>query len=113
MSKNRFESQDTKKRTISSGKMTVALFVVVMALFFGGVSFLSNSSLRDEKGILEKAINRDVVHCYAVEGFYPPSISYIEEHFGLEYDHEKYLVDYESIGNNIFPNIMIIERNTK
>lgn len=111
MSKNRFENPERKKRIIPINGLTIAMFAVIIAVFFLGVSFLTNSSVRDEKGILEKAINRDIVHCYAVEGFYPPSISYIEEHFGLTYDHEKYLVDYETIGNNIMPNIMIIERN--
>lgn len=111
MSRNRFENPDKKKRILTSGKSTVLVFVIVMATFLLGVYYLSNSSVRDEKGILEKAINRDIVHCYAVEGFYPPSIKYIEEHFGLTYDHDKYLIDYESFGNNLMPNIMIIERD--
>lgn len=113
MSTNRFQTADTKKRILSSNALAIFSFILVMAVFFWGVSLLSNSSVRDEKGILEDAINRDIIHCYAVEGFYPPTIDYIEEHFGLTYDHDKYLIDYESIGNNIMPNVMIIERNTK
>lgn len=112
MSKNRFQTPDTKKRTYSSVSLTVVVFIFVIAVFFLGITFLSNSSARDDKGILEEAINRDIIHCYSVEGFYPPSIDYIEEHFGLTYDHDKYLIDYESIGNNIMPNVIIIERDT-
>lgn len=113
MSKNRFENPDNKKRIRGSSSVSIIAFVAILTMFLLGVSFLSNSSIRDEKDILEKAINRDIVHCYAVEGFYPPSLGYIEEHFGLTYDHDKYIVDYESIGNNIMPNIMIIERNVQ
>jgi len=110
MSRNRFQTPDTKKRILSSNALAVVSFVLIMAAFFWGVSLLSNSSVNDEKRILEDAINRDVVHCYSVEGFYPPTIEYIEEHFGLTYDHDDYLVDYEYVGNNIMPNVMIIER---
>lgn len=113
MKDNRFRSPGNKKRIIESVNFSVLFFVIVMAIFMLGISMLSNSSVRDEKEILTKAINKDVIHCYAVEGFYPPSLAYIEDHYGLTYDHSKYLVDYESIGNNILPNVMIIERNTK
>lgn len=113
MKDNRFRSPGNKKRIIESVNFSVLFFVIVMAVFMLGISMLSNSSVRDEKEILTKAINKDVIHCYAVEGFYPPSLAYIEDHYGLTYDHSKYLVDYESIGNNILPNVMIIERNTK
>lgn len=113
MKDNRFRSPGTKKKIIESVNFSVLFFVLVMALFMSGISLLSKSSVRDEKDILTKAINKDIIHCYAVEGFYPPSMAYIEEHYGLTYDHKKYLVDYESIGNNILPNVMIIERNTK
>ena len=113
MKDNRFRSPGTKKRIVESVNFSVLFFVFVMVLFLAGISVLSNSSVRDEKDILTKAINKDVIHCYAVEGFYPPSLAYIEEHYGLTYDHAKYLIDYEAIGNNILPNVMIIERNTK
>lgn len=113
MKDNRFRSPGTKKRIFDSANFSVLIFVLVMAAFLFGISALSNSSVTDEKDILLKAINKDVIHCYAVEGFYPPSLGYIEQRYGLTYDHSRFLVDYESIGNNILPNIMIIERNAK
>jgi hypothetical protein len=64
----------------------------------------------NQKDILTDAINRDVVHCYSIEGFYPPSIEYIEEHYGLTYDRDLFIVDYEPIASNLMPNITIIER---
>ncbi|HOO28469.1 MAG TPA: hypothetical protein PLU43_08385, partial [Lachnospiraceae bacterium] len=69
------------------------------------------SSVNDEKEILTNAVNRDIVHCYAVEGMYPPSLHYIEKNYGLTYDHDRFIIDYEAIGSNIMPSVMIIERN--
>lgn len=113
MNNNRFQNPNLRKRILESSNLSIAFFIVVICVFLFGVSFLSNSSVRDEKEILTNAINKDIVHCYAVEGFYPPTLSYIEDHYGLSYNTEKYLIDYESVGNNIMPNVMIIERNKK
>ncbi len=90
--------------------MSVLVFVVVIAAFIIGINAVSNSTLTDDRTLLEKAVTKDIVHCYAVEGVYPPSLKYIEDHYGLTYDHDKYIVSYESIGSNIMPSVMIIEK---
>ena len=59
---------------------------------------------------LETALARDITHCYAVEGFYPPSLSYMEEHYGLTYDKDLFFVDYQPIGSNIRPDVTVISR---
>ena len=53
------------------------------------------------------------MHCYALEGFYPPSLEYMEEHYGLTYDKSAYIVDYQPVGNNIYPNYTIIKKGEK
>ncbi len=113
MSTNRFQKQPLAKRISESVNFSVLFFVVVMCLFLAGISFLSSSDARDDKQILSDALQRDIVHCYAVEGFYPPTLSYIEQHYGLTYNHSDYLVDYEYVGENVMPNVMIIERGGK
>lgn len=108
---NRFVRPDLKKRILESVNVSVAFFVLVMVLFLLGISMLSSSSVNDDEQILRNAINKDIIHCYAVEGFYPPTLDYIEDHYGLTYDHDKFLVDYEAIGNNVMPNVMVIVRS--
>ena len=39
---------------------------------------------------------------------YPESLSYLEEHYGITYDKENYVVDYEIIGSNILPDVTVI-----
>ena len=107
---NRFNKPDFLKRIFNAQSLSVVVFVVVIAIFLIGINAVSNSTLTDDKSLLEKAVTKDIVHCYAVEGVYPPSLQYIEEHYGLTYDHSKYIVSYESIGSNIMPSVMIIER---
>lgn len=110
---NRFNRPGLKKRIIDSVNFSVVFFVAVVAVFIIGITMIADKNSNDSKDILEEALNRDIVHCYAVEGYYPPSLDYIEEHYGLTYDHDRFLVDYESIGNNIMPTVTIVEKNVK
>ncbi len=107
---NRFNKPDRLKRIFNSRTLSIIVFVLVIVVFIIGINAVSNSSLTDDRTLLEKAVRKDIVHCYAVEGVYPPSLKYIEEHYGLTYDHQKYIVSYESIGSNIMPSVMIIDK---
>lgn len=108
---NRFSKPGLKKRIMDSVSMSVILFVVIIMVFIIGISYISQTSRKGQKDILTDAINKDIVHCYAIEGYYPPSLSYIEDHYGLTYDRSKYIIDYEPIGNNIYPDFIVLEKN--
>ena len=110
---NRFSKTNFKSHILKSINYSLLLFIAVIAIFIFGINFIANKNLSNEKEILTNAINRDVIHCYAVEGFYPENLKYIEEKYGLNYDHDKYIINYESIGSNIMPQITIIERKDK
>ncbi len=108
---NRFQKPNLGKRILQSVNFSILFFLAVIGIFLYGIATVSSGSTRDEKRILDEAIHKDIVHCYAVEGMYPPSLSYMEEHYGLTFDHDKFLVDYEPIGANIMPNVTILERS--
>ncbi len=110
---NRFQKPNLGKRILQSVNFSILFFVAIIGVFLFGIATVSSGTAEDERRILEEAIHKDIVHCYAVEGMYPPTLSYMEEHYGLIYDHDKYLVDYETIGSNIMPNVTIIERSGK
>ncbi len=110
---NRFNKPSLKKRITESMNFSVFFFLVVIIVFLFGISFISSTSSRDSKQVLTDALNRDIIHCYAIEGYYPPSLAYIEDHYGLTYDKSKYLVDYVPVGDNIMPSLTIVEINRK
>ena len=60
--------------------------------------------------ILEKAVNRSITQCYALEGTYPPDMEYLTAHYGLTYDEDLFFVDYQTVGANIYPDVTIIEK---
>lgn len=110
---NRFTKKNLKNRIFDSVNFSILFFIVVIAVFIIGITAISSKNEKNDKEILVNALNKDIVHCYAIEGYYPPNLQYIEEHYGLIYDKTKYLVDYESIGNNIMPNVTIVEKKQK
>lgn len=54
------------------------------------------------------AIMRGAVQCYAIEGRYPESLSYLEKHYGISYDKNKFVVSYEIVGSNTMPQVSVI-----
>ncbi len=110
---NRFQKPNLGKRILQSVNFSILFFIAVIGIFLYGIATVSSGTAEDERRILDEAIHKDIVHCYAVEGMYPPNLAYMEEHYGLTYDHDKFLVDYETIGANIMPNVSIIERRSQ
>lgn len=89
--------------------MQAVLIAAVFAAVWHGINTVSVEAARQQKESLEEAVRKDMVHCYAMEGRYPESVAYMEEHYGLTYDKEKYRVDYEIVGSNLMPDVMVIE----
>ena len=48
--------------------------------------------------------------CYAAEGIYPPDISYLEEHYGIQIDKDRFAVYYDVFASNLMPDITVIEK---
>lgn len=99
------KKQDSRFKGILGPILT---FMLVFALFYYGISSLGSSADHQEQFGAEQAIRRSAVHCYATQGFYPPSITYLEEHYGLQLNREKYTFVYEVIGDNIMPIIRVV-----
>lgn len=58
--------------------------------------------------MVESAIARAAVECYALEGFYPPELRYLTERYGVAIDEGRYFVDYQFIGSNLMPDITVL-----
>lgn len=88
--------------------LSTLAFLLLLALFLIGITSVNKTTIEKQQESLQTALERDVLHCYAVEGFYPPSLDYIKEHYGLSYDEDTFYVDYKPIGSNIMPDMTIL-----
>ena len=103
-------SIEKEKKSITSYTPIILLVMVLVAfsLFAGN---MTDSNSAREKEILQKAIDRSITQCYALEGVYPDNLEYLEQEYGLTYNKEHFFVDYQYIGSNLRPDITIIERD--
>jgi len=84
--------------------------VIVLLCFLSAVSNVSRSQEDEEMRRLEDAIRRNTVACYAAEGIYPPDLAYLEEHYGIQINRNRYEVIYQPIAQNLMPDITVIEK---
>ena len=59
--------------------------------------------------IQEEALRRGCVACYAAEGAYPPTLEYLQQHYGVQIDSRRYAVHYDIFAENLMPDITILE----
>ena len=100
-----------KEKTSITTYLPVLVLIVVLGAFVLFANSMTSSNTAREKEILQNAIDRSVTQCYALEGTYPSSLSYLEQNYGLIYNKELFYVDYQYIGGNLRPDITIIERD--
>lgn len=93
--------------------LSVLVFVVILSGFYFGLLRLKHTSAKEEEASLRLALNEACVSCYAVEGFYPESLEYLIENYGISYDEARYFVDYKPIASNLMPDITIIVKKEK
>lgn len=79
----------------------------VLYLFLIGAKEIASKTESEQLNVLDQAIRRAVIQCYAIEGRYPPSVEYLEEHYGISIDREKYYVFYDGWASNIMPDITV------
>jgi len=94
---------------IRSAIVPVLFTIAVMGMIVFGLRQTEESSRAEGLRVLEDSIRRAVVIAYAVEGRYPQSIEYIEEHYGIHIDRSRYVVHYNIFASNLLPDITVLE----
>lgn len=100
------------KRKLSLGPVLLVPAVLAMLLIFmSALSNLQDGRVSEGRQQLEDAVRRSAVACYAAEGIYPPNLEYLEEHYGIQVDRERYTVMYEIFASNLMPDVTVLENN--
>lgn len=90
--------------------LAVLLFAALIAAFFLILGNLDKTGENEETLLVREAVKRAAVSCYAVEGFYPDELSYLQSHYGLMYDDSRYVVFYDAFASNLMPTIRVVKR---
>ncbi len=101
------ETKRKKERLLPGHLLSLLLIGGVLYLFLVGTQGMTAKTEAEQRNMLDQAIRRATIQCYAIEGRYPPSVEYLEEHYGLSTDREKYHVFYDGWASNIMPDITV------
>lgn len=83
----------------------------VLLCFASALDSLSRGRNAEDLRQVEEALRRSCVACYAAEGVYPPSLEYLQEHYGLQVDETRYTVHYSVAAENLMPDITVLEND--
>lgn len=92
-------------------KKTIFFFLLLLLCFSLAVSQLDHRRQAEGKRHLETLLRRAAVSCYAAEGFYPPDVAYLQDHYGVDFDEDIYIVHYQFFASNWMPDITVLERS--
>jgi len=105
---NRLQKEHWLRNILVRTPFSIFITIAFLLLILTGIWSTDKGSISRQQHSLQDAISRDLVQCYALEGTYPPSISYLEEHYGLTYNKDLFFVDYQTYGSNLMPSVTII-----
>lgn len=95
---------------IKQNFLALLLLFIVLGVFFSAVRSAKDTQQGEGKKLVEQSITRAMVSCYAMEGFYPLSLDYLIENYGLVIDTEKYNVVYDAFASNFIPQVFVFEK---
>lgn len=90
--------------------LSVVAVGAALAFFITAVGSLQSGQSAEGLRQLEEALRKGCVTCYATEGVYPTSLEYLEEHYGVQIDRERYDVHYTAFAENLMPDITVLEK---
>ena len=87
--------------------------VLLAALLLGttGLYRLVNQDLSEQAAAaLRQTVIDAAVQCYAVEGKYPESLDVLEQEYGVQINHVRFIVTYDVFASNQLPDVTVLEK---
>ena len=87
----------------------LGVICAVLAFFFTAIDRVDSGPGEEDAAQLTLSLRRAAAACYAAEGAYPENLAYLEEHYGIQVDDQRYSVIYRPIASNLMPEITVIQ----
>lgn len=92
--------------------ISIIPFLAMVLLIVYAANHIQAKIVAESIQAVESNIRRAAVSCYAIEGAYPQNVEYLENHYGLQLDRNKYVIEYDIIGSNVMPWVAVAEKGT-
>ena len=100
-----FRARKTSETLKVAGFIVIVFVLVILTNI--GLADLNRIQEKNQLNVVQDAIVKAAVQCYALEAQYPPSLQYLVDNYGITLDEEKYTYHYRAIGSNMAPEIMV------
>ncbi|MCI8341301.1 MAG: hypothetical protein HFJ73_06910 [Eggerthellaceae bacterium] len=101
---------DTIRRRRLRRVAAVVVLCALAALLWVGWGAAQQSMREQGASSVRTAILDSAMQCCAIEGSYPLSLSYLEDHYGLRINRDDYAVTYEAFAGNVPPSVVVVPR---
>nr|WP_317399757.1 hypothetical protein [uncultured Gemmiger sp.] len=105
---------DYPKKSLRQRILTAVGAAVLVVLLLLGVFRLYSLVSRDLDEQAAAALRQTVidaaVQCYAVEGQYPESLDVLEQEYGVQINHARFIVTYDVFASNQLPDVTVLEK---
>lgn len=88
----------------------VITFICIILILVLGIKKFNDLGNEQELILTESALRKSIIQCYAIEGFYPANLNYLEDNYNLTIDKDKYNIYYECFSSNIMPEFDVYEK---
>lgn len=107
--RQRFSQREARRKRLLAG--VVAAICVAVAVTSAVLLGMVVQDLRQQGAVsVRTSILTCAKQCAAIEGSYPPSLSYLESNYGLVLNHADYAVFYDAFAENVLPNVVVTPR---
>lgn len=100
---------ETRKRRTRAVIAVIAACVLAVVLWFTWDTATAETETQGALSV-RTAVMDAAMQCAAVEGAYPSSLDYLEEHYGLIVNHDDFAVTYEAFASNLPPSVVVVPR---
>ena len=99
-----------KNRLLIRGATAVLGIALVVFVALQVIRF-DRGLRRQQLAAVRQSVQNAVIHCYSLEGSYPPSLDYLAQNYGLILDSHHYIYDYRVAASNLPPEIHIFRKS--
>ena len=93
--------------------ITAGVFAALVLCLVFSLNLVDSKTTGEQADMLKEAVLRATMTCYAVEGRYPQRVDELERHYGIAYDHEKYIVVIDGFAQNVLPEIRVLQKGAE
>lgn len=98
-----------KKQNISGRIILIVIIILALAAAITAFSLSGSREIKEDgAAAIRQMIEKTALQCYVVEGNYPSTVEYLEEHYGIQINRNEYLVVYEAFASNLPPTVRVM-----